>query len=241
MEAGASLLDGDGETILRASPCHDHAVSLIGFHPSFDGKGFTLGVECFRSAESNHLGGGGGTAAVGDGAGCFLPCSLLHGGGKQLVLNGCGPSKVLRLSAKAVDGVVVVHEDAARGGELACLVIAAVPPRKATPVDPVTAMEPVAVKEAGGREEVCAFAFLDDNTEMKIIIWCAQPFDTQLTYGKKAGEIVEVFYNNQFVVATGDGTLLVTDYDGFALDDSLLGHYLGTRGIPKKIWQNLPE
>ncbi len=86
-----------------------------------------------------------------------------------------------------------------------------------------------------------AFAFLDDNTEMKIIIWRAQPFDTQLTYGKKAGEIVEVFYNNQFVVATGDGTLLVTDYDGFALDDSLLGHYLGTRGIPKKIWQNLPE
>lgn len=86
-----------------------------------------------------------------------------------------------------------------------------------------------------------AFAFLDDNIEMKIIIWQAQPFDTQLTYSKKAGEIVEVFYNGQFVVSTGDNTLLVTDYEGFKVADKLLGHYLGTAGISKKIWPDLPE
>ena len=50
-----------------------------------------------------------------------------------------------------------------------------------------------------------AFSFLDDDPEKKVFIWRAQPFDTRLRYPEaRCGEIVEVFYDGEFVVRTGD-------------------------------------
>lgn len=57
-----------------------------------------------------------------------------------------------------------------------------------------------------------AFTFLG---ESKCHIWCAQPFDTKLLYpDSENGQVTEVFYNGHFVVKTGDGSLLVTEYSG---------------------------
>ena len=57
-----------------------------------------------------------------------------------------------------------------------------------------------------------AFSFLDGKD---IYIWKAQPFDTKLRYDdNENGEIIEVFYNNWFVVKTSDSSILITDYEG---------------------------
>jgi methionyl-tRNA formyltransferase len=66
-----------------------------------------------------------------------------------------------------------------------------------------------------------AFTFLD---EKKIMVWKAQPFDSKLHYYKaKAGEIVEVFPDGAFVVKTGKGSLLVTDYSEEPSDEKMFG------------------
>lgn len=55
-----------------------------------------------------------------------------------------------------------------------------------------------------------AFSYIGDN---KIYLWKIQPFDTKITYeNNQVGEIVEVFYNNQFVVRTKDYSIIVLDY-----------------------------
>lgn len=57
-----------------------------------------------------------------------------------------------------------------------------------------------------------AYAYLDGK---KIIIWKAQPFDTQIDYlNSTEGEIVEVFDDGNFVVNCNSGLLLVTNYSG---------------------------
>lgn len=56
-----------------------------------------------------------------------------------------------------------------------------------------------------------AFTYLNGN---KIFIWNAQPFDTQIDYSVKKGQIVEKFLLRDFVVICGKDTLLVTDYEG---------------------------
>jgi len=55
-----------------------------------------------------------------------------------------------------------------------------------------------------------AFSYINGE---KILIWNAQPFDTQLKYDDKAlGEIVEVFYDKSFVVKAKDSTLFITNF-----------------------------
>jgi len=57
-----------------------------------------------------------------------------------------------------------------------------------------------------------AFTYIENK---KVYIWKAQPFDTKLDYSNfKNGEIVEVFYNGNFVVKTKDASLLITDWEG---------------------------
>lgn len=56
-----------------------------------------------------------------------------------------------------------------------------------------------------------AFSFYQNN---KIKIWSSKPFDTRLFDPYiKPGRILHVFNNGDFVVKTGDGSLLVTDYE----------------------------
>jgi len=57
-----------------------------------------------------------------------------------------------------------------------------------------------------------AFSFLDGE---KVMIWRAQPFDERLRYDDhKPGQILEVFTNGNFLVKTGDSTLLITESEG---------------------------
>lgn len=61
----------------------------------------------------------------------------------------------------------------------------------------------------------------------KIIIWKAQIFDTRIAYyGKKNGEIVEVFDSGDFVVNCNGGLLLVTEYskEYFPILSAVLEH-----------------
>lgn len=58
-----------------------------------------------------------------------------------------------------------------------------------------------------------AFTF-DVDGGNKVMIWDAQPFDTRLCYDAVPGSIVEVLYNEQFVVKTGSDSLLVTSWTG---------------------------
>lgn len=55
-----------------------------------------------------------------------------------------------------------------------------------------------------------AFTFMGED---KIHLWRAQPFDTKLDYSlAKPGEVVEYFYNDNFVVKTGTDSILITDF-----------------------------
>jgi methionyl-tRNA formyltransferase len=56
-----------------------------------------------------------------------------------------------------------------------------------------------------------AFTFAGD---AKVLVWRAQPFDNKLRYPEAhPGQVVEVFYNGQFVVRAGDSSLLVLEYE----------------------------
>lgn len=48
--------------------------------------------------------------------------------------------------------------------------------------------------------------------ETRVMIWAAVPFSDDLGIGAAPGEIVRAFDGGDFVVATADGTLLVTDW-----------------------------
>ncbi|HOE96926.1 MAG TPA: formyltransferase family protein [Candidatus Sumerlaeota bacterium] len=86
-----------------------------------------------------------------------------------------------------------------------------------------------------------AFCFLDDDPGRKLTIWQAQPFDRRLTWPDAApGEIVAVFHDATFVVRCGDATVLVTESEGVRLTDEDLGRRLGSAGIKRKVWPNLP-
>ena len=84
-----------------------------------------------------------------------------------------------------------------------------------------------------------AFSFLQDT---KLLIWKAQPFDNHIHWeGVKFGQILEVFNEGNFIVKTGDGTMLVTDYEGknISLEDK--GSILDSRTFERKIWEDLPN
>lgn len=55
-----------------------------------------------------------------------------------------------------------------------------------------------------------AFTFADGE---RVMIWDARPFSSDIEPMAEAGTIVEVFWTGDFVVATADGTLLVTEYE----------------------------
>ncbi len=55
-----------------------------------------------------------------------------------------------------------------------------------------------------------AFTFADDQ---QVMIWEAIPFSSDIAVDAPAGTIVAVFWTDEFVVATGDGTVLVRNWD----------------------------
>ncbi|MDA1211385.1 MAG: formyltransferase family protein [Planctomycetota bacterium] len=87
-----------------------------------------------------------------------------------------------------------------------------------------------------------ALSYLDDDPKQEILIWRAIPFDTQLTWPHAhPGDIVDLFYDGTFVVKTGDGTLLVQEYEGFTCSEEHVGCNLGHLNQPRKVWENLPD
>jgi len=83
-----------------------------------------------------------------------------------------------------------------------------------------------------------AFSFLGEN---RVAIWHAIPFDSRLTYPEGLpGEIIDVFYNGQFVVKTGDTSLLVLECDTSVPEDVRLGARFHSGGIEPKKWRQLP-
>ncbi len=56
-----------------------------------------------------------------------------------------------------------------------------------------------------------AFSFVNN---FKILIWKVQPFDTRIFYmNKTQGEVLEVFFNGDFIVNCNSGLLLITEYE----------------------------
>ena len=85
-----------------------------------------------------------------------------------------------------------------------------------------------------------AFAYAENRGDLKLVIWRAIPFDSQIKWEDfRPGQVVEVFYDNSFVVKTIDGSLLVTEYELSCPVEK--GMTLSTNGIAPKIWENLPD
>jgi hypothetical protein len=47
--------------------------------------------------------------------------------------------------------------------------------------------------------------------------------------------------HGEFVVKTGDSTLLVQESEGATLTHADTGRRLGNLGIPRKVWDGLPQ
>jgi len=87
-----------------------------------------------------------------------------------------------------------------------------------------------------------AFTYLDNDPEKKVCIWQAIPFDTRLSWPNAVpGEVVAVFGEGDFVVRTGDSSLLVQRFEGAHFTHSDVGRKFGDLGTPRKVWQDLPE
>jgi methionyl-tRNA formyltransferase len=86
-----------------------------------------------------------------------------------------------------------------------------------------------------------AFSYLNNNPAKKVIFWRVIPFDTRLTWPDAApGTVVGVFENGDFVVKTGDSTILVEDYEGTRLTPLDVNQFFGDLETPRKIWKDLP-
>jgi methionyl-tRNA formyltransferase len=87
-----------------------------------------------------------------------------------------------------------------------------------------------------------AFAYLGEGGAQKVIFWRAIPFDTQLTWpAAEPGEVIAVFMDGDFVVKTGNSTLLVQEYAGDTLTHSDVGRRFNDLGTPRKLWKDLPS
>jgi methionyl-tRNA formyltransferase len=83
-----------------------------------------------------------------------------------------------------------------------------------------------------------AFSFLG---EKKVVIWSAIPFDSKIRYPRGSpGEIVEVFENGQFVVKTGDTSMLVLKYEADSQQDIRVGGQFHSSNIEPKKYKQLP-
>lgn len=57
----------------------------------------------------------------------------------------------------------------------------------------------------------------------------------------RSGEIVELFYDGQYVVKTGDSSLLVIESTGpHGLTSNDIGRRFGSLNLPREKWEGLP-
>ncbi|GAB3026159.1 methionyl-tRNA formyltransferase [Natronobiforma cellulositropha] len=82
-----------------------------------------------------------------------------------------------------------------------------------------------------------AFTFVEGESPAareKVMIWEARPFSADLGATADAGTILEVFWSGDFVVATADGTVLVTEYetDGW---EPRVGETFVSRGSNRRV------
>lgn len=83
-----------------------------------------------------------------------------------------------------------------------------------------------------------AFSFLGEN---RVTIWSAIPFDSKIAYPQSLpGEIVELFYDAQFIVKTGDTSLLVLEHEIADRKEIRVGALFHSSGIKRKEWKQLP-
>lgn len=74
-----------------------------------------------------------------------------------------------------------------------------------------TAQDVFNLVRAVGKPYPGAFTYLRG---LKVMVWSARPFDTQITYPEAApGQVVERFGTGKFVVATGEGAILVDEWE----------------------------
>ncbi|USZ72903.1 methionyl-tRNA formyltransferase [Natronosalvus halobius] len=71
----------------------------------------------------------------------------------------------------------------------------------------------------------------------QVMIWEAIPFSSDLAKSAPPGTIVEVFWTDEFVVATGDGTLLVREWEVDSTSDwePAVGDRFDSRGEPDRV------
>lgn len=87
-----------------------------------------------------------------------------------------------------------------------------------------------------------AFSYLDNDPGKLVKIWRAIPFDRNLQWPElPPGTVVAVFVGGDFLIRTGDSTLLVQDYEGERLTEADISRRFGDLGKPRKVWDNLPE
>jgi methionyl-tRNA formyltransferase len=83
-----------------------------------------------------------------------------------------------------------------------------------------------------------AFTFLNNDAGRKITIWRAIPFG--IDYEGPPGGVLHVFNTGEFLVKTGDSTLLVQEADGARFTAAEIGAVCGNLGRPRKMWENVP-
>jgi methionyl-tRNA formyltransferase len=86
-----------------------------------------------------------------------------------------------------------------------------------------------------------AFTFLANDSQKRLTIWRAIPFDPFLfSEPAPAGRLLHVFDTGEFVVKTGTSTLLIQEFEGPTLTPDDVGSFFGNLGKPRKIWENIP-
>jgi methionyl-tRNA formyltransferase len=88
-----------------------------------------------------------------------------------------------------------------------------------------------------------AFTYCNHNDDLeKIIIWKAIPFDSHIRWDdQQPGTICQVFYDNSFIVKTGDTSLLVQSFDSTQSFEPKKEIRFHSNGIKPKKWKNLPS
>lgn len=87
-----------------------------------------------------------------------------------------------------------------------------------------------------------AFTFLNINGEQhKVMIWKAIPFDSHIRWDQhEPGEICHVFSDGNFIVKTGDTSILVQEYEGLEMTNEYFQNRFNNNNITRKVWDNLP-
>ncbi len=85
-----------------------------------------------------------------------------------------------------------------------------------------------------------AFTYLEDSI---VIIWKGIPFDSHIRWDdKQSGEICHVFYDNSFIVKTGDTSFYVREFEIIGQEKQVTNSMrFHDNDKKQKVWTNLPQ